>query len=473
MQNYTVIIAHPYYDRDEFAKEISKIMGCPIVDTIKVIQERAKYQDDLGQFVNDHQGKTILGLIAEDIIADTIKWRRGGSFVTTGIPSFPERAGYLSKIFEGCKVCLIHLCGISKEKLFEKKNDLEQEEFDDLYEYYEKMIASVRQLYGDKVIDIDVTQDVDLKEILNFEQLPPYIPLPHEKERIEEFGNNCIPSSAIEGATVIQSCLRLAESQQKLFPGTHPVHVTREMLETNLKKFPYLVSKKVDGTRYLMVIDGHTIWFLNRRFDVWKGPSSIYLKKFSQSLIDVEVRKQVVTVIDVISINKQSVRGMPLFRRLGMARGLVAAMEGSPLKIRMQHYYEMNELSKIVSEYKEAPQFDGLIFTPKKTSYRLGRNNNLLKWKPAGTNTGDFIYDSGLKKIFCQGMNNYVCCGEVTGVPDEIQNGTIIECNINIENMKWIYYRERKDKENPNTESVIENIVQSARDSIGISELCG
>lgn len=306
----------------------------------------------------------------------------------------------------------------------------------------------------------------------------------------KDFGNLCILCSADADAdadAVLKRCLALAESEWKAFPGTHPVHITRRQQRRDRD---YYVSLKMDGTRFMMIIDRQgRMWFIDRKLSIWKGPGNReLLARFSDSLLDVEVVSPgFVTVIDVIAFQGRCIRGFPLLRRLDSVLPLCRTLSSSapapaPIRLNIQSYYKTwTDMRKVLDLLKidGFRKYDGLVFTPATGGYRLGRNSELLKWKPAGQNTVDFLYvaRSSSGTVFAQDKDNakkLIPYGRVFGVPLTVKSHSIIEClPVGSNSSRWKFYKHRHDRSSPNADWVVDNVMESHRENITEDDLVG
>jgi hypothetical protein len=300
-------------------------------------------------------------------------------------------------------------------------------------------------------------------------------------------------ADAIETAIVIQSCLRLADSKKlsKQFPGTHPVNLTLENIDS-LQKYPYLVSLKLDGIRYLLYYSNlfRSMYVMDRKLKVWnlspKRHSTPHSEK--ESLIDCEILAEEgrIVIIDVININGRNVRGQNLVQRLTQLMNVPFLNNQT---IEFQHYYPMSELPNVCNINMTTGKFDGLVFTPAKTSYRLGRNKTLLKWKPPNKNTADFIIrctaHPNIYGIYSQktvpssqgegreiqhdalNLEGYIECPSNL----RLSNNVIAECSYDIHSKAWKVEKTRTDKENANPDWVVQNIVTSIMQNITLETL--
>jgi len=64
-----------------------------------------------------------------------------------------------------------------------------------------------------------------------------------------------------------------------------------------------------------------------------------------------------------------------------------------PFSVRKKEFWDVADTYKLTEEkFKKmlAHEPDGLIFQPSRTPYKCGRDDTVLKWKPASMNSVDF-----------------------------------------------------------------------------------
>lgn len=463
MARYILVFGPPGSDVSRVADDTSKTLGgLPIVKPFDLLLQRQQLEDDVAEYIHRSVDPERLVPICSELLAAEIGILEGGAVVIDPLATFLDP---LAAFPEGAAVCAV-----------DASNDAADDDAD-CQSWFPTTLQAREGAYADRLVQlmargITVYQslpDAPPKHAWTATDDPPTAPRRENKD----FGDSCIEASAIETADVTQKCLRLCESHITLFPGTHPVHVTRTSLVQSLKRFPYLISKKIDGTRYMMIVAGQRLWFMNRRLDVWKGPCADRLGEFDMSVFDVEALHGTVTIIDAINSCGNCIRSWTLPDRTNTATNLlrVTGQKVGTLNLQAQTYHDVKDLSKVASNSINDNSCDGLVFTPKRTSYRLGRNNNLIKWKPAEKNTVDFSFGEDGKVYCIGGGGDLMCYGNVVDVPKDVRAGDVIECLADFDRELWVFDRVRRDKTNPNAQWIVDNIIQSIKDDITTDEL--
>merc|ERR1712127_380108 len=153
-----------------------------------------------------------------------------------------------------------------------------------------------------------------------------------------------------------------------------------------------------------------------------------------------------------------------------------------PFSIRKKEFWDVSETHKLMSPdfaSQLAHEPDGLIFQPsaKGQAYKAGRDDEVLKWKPANMNSVDFrlqvVKEEGLGLLpktvgqLFVGPNR-----EISGpfssmkVNRELKelHGKIIECKW--EDNQWVFMRERTDKSHPNGYNTALGVIESIRNPV-------
>lgn len=91
------------------------------------------------------------------------------------------------------------------------------------------------------------------------------------------------------------------------FPGTHPVHLTRDKLESLQRD--YVCSPKIDGVRYMAYLFDGRVWLIDRKLCVQPLEQRVP-SPFEDSLLDVELIDNQVHVLDVLFVSRSWVRAL-------------------------------------------------------------------------------------------------------------------------------------------------------------------
>ena len=150
-----------------------------------------------------------------------------------------------------------------------------------------------------------------------------------------------------------------------------------------------------------------------------------------------------------------------------------------PFSIRKKQFWDVSEaaLVKLLGdEFKAqlAHEPDGLIFQPSRDPYKAGREDSVLKWKPANMNSVDFklkiVKESGLGmlprtvgQLYVGGMDRPFSEMKVKGEVKNMNN-KIIECKF--ENNQWVFMRERTDKSFPNGYNTAIGVCNSIKEPV-------
>lgn len=285
------------------------------------------------------------------------------------------------------------------------------------------------------------------------------------------------------------------------FPGCQPVSMDRQNLNF-LQEKPYKVSWKADGTRYMMLIDGEDeVYFADRDNCVYKvtGLSFLHRKEkrpIKDTVLDGEMVIDVVNeqkyprflIYDIIRYEGAEVGKCDFGTRLTCIEKEIVGARNTyitqgvidktkePFSIRKKEFWDVSEAGKIMGQEfqsKLAHEPDGLIFQPGRDPYKAGRDDTVLKWKPASMNSVDFklkvVKESGLGmlprtvgKLFVGGLDAPFSEMKVKGLKE--YDGKIIECKW--ANNQWVFMRERTDKSFPNGYKTAQGVINSIREPV-------
>jgi len=296
---------------------------------------------------------------------------------------------------------------------------------------------------------------------------------------------------------------RMCEWKSKGFPGAQPVSMGKINLHF-LKEKPYKVSWKADGTRYMMLIDGKDrIYFCDRDNAIFKVKGLTFLhrkdknKHISDTLVDGEMVIDVVQgksyprflIYDVIQFEGQEVgktafsirltcieKELIMSRHAYITQGVIDKTK-EPFSVRKKEFWDVSDAHKLLSDkFTEnlAHEPDGLIFQPSREPYKPGRDDEVLKWKPADMNSVDFklvvkkeeglgLLPKTVGFLFVGSYDPPFAQMKITKQLKELNN-KIIECKW--EDNQWIFMRERTDKSFPNGYNTAIGVINSIKDPI-------
>lgn len=326
------------------------------------------------------------------------------------------------------------------------------------------------------------------------------------------------------------------------FAGAQPVSFSRRHLK-ELEKQDYYVCEKSDGMRYLLYLTddgyGNEVYYLiNRKNQFWFIPHNGFhcprpgdhRSWHTKTIIDGELvidrlpngeKSAKYLVFDCLVLDGSSLMNRTLDKRLGYFKERVfipyrKLLDAYPEEIQYQFF--VMELKFMQFSYAIEMMFkqvlpslphgnDGLIFTCRKSEYKFGTDNNILKWKPESENSIDFrlrlqfpviqpddidrangitepYYDYDALPI----CNLHVYAGDSQDDPwfatlsiepaewealkslQEPLNDRIIECFMDNQK-KWRYMRFRDDKLNANHITTVHSVIESIRDAVTEQDL--
>lgn len=330
------------------------------------------------------------------------------------------------------------------------------------------------------------------------------------------------------------------------FPGAQPVSFSSRHLQ-QLQKADYYVCEKTDGIRCLMYYargdpdsDTPEIHYLIDRKNEYRYVPGLHFPlpdddTFQSFHVDTLVDGELVNdtyddgttqlkylVFDCMVLDGQSLMHRTLDKRLAYFKEKVL----KPYRAMYEKFPQEKQHRKFVVEDKST-QFsygiemmfreiiprvkrlhgnDGLIFTCRSTPYKIGTDENILKWKPPSENTIDFrmrlefpliepdsedeadgivepYSDYDAMPIFhlfvLHNAGEYRVFSEMFVTPSEWEDlktlqvpldDTIVECYQDMES-RWRFMRLRTDKSDANHISTVEKVLESIQDHVTEEDL--
>ncbi|OWR45610.1 putative mRNA capping enzyme [Danaus plexippus plexippus] len=282
------------------------------------------------------------------------------------------------------------------------------------------------------------------------------------------------------------------------FPGAQPVSMTRKNIE-NLQKYPYQVSWKADGVRYMMlIVDDDEVYMIDRdncifKVDNLKFPHNTKPRHLRKTLLDGEMvidkvdgrEKPRYLIYDIIRFEDTNVGREHFYpvrlhcieveivnpRNRAIVSGHIRK-ELEPFSVIIKRFWDVRMAhslleDKFIRTLHHEP--DGLIFQPSEMPYSGGPCEFILKWKPSDQNSIDFKLvlekETGLGLVSETKGNLYVGGSNVpfgwTAYNKKIKhlNNKIIECKL--VNRCWVFMRERTDKSFPNSYTTAKAVMES------------
>ena len=314
-----------------------------------------------------------------------------------------------------------------------------------------------------------------------------------------------------------QEAIKLCGWGKETFPGSQPVSLTRRNL-VQIARTPYVVCEKSDGERFMLLHFKGASYVFDRRFNFHKITlSSVFGSSDTTTLLDGELVEDEVKgvrylVYDAVTIDGQSVRELPLLRRLeGVLKKVLSVKESKSdtFPVFVKDFFDVKHSSFVVNLSRRLPHYsDGLIFTPARDPYLPGTCHKLLKWKPKELNTIDFVLE------LVMGITTAQFHGKLLSAEAGVQtfkgvwlaregpmwqwlcdnthraNGRVVECgwdpNIHtfvptskVEYVEegywtdggWVLHRIREDRSTPNDVNVVEKVKASIADGLSLDDV--
>ena len=295
------------------------------------------------------------------------------------------------------------------------------------------------------------------------------------------------------------------------FPGSQPVSLSRDNMSL-LKREPYSVTWKADGTRYMVLLMRDGVYLIDRKFTVRRVQMRFPLphKKFGTAVhhgtlmdgemvvdTDPKTQKQMRRFLayDLMAVNGERVSQRPFLERLNIVREFVVeprkaflaqtgpsgayAANKEPFSVRTKEFHPLQFARSSIEKFIPAlsHESDGLIFQPSNAPYVPQTYESLLKWKFPELNSVDFLLrvarGSGLLFVGDKG-GQYVRLEDdfvTRSEPLESLDGKIVECSWDWNEKKWVFMRTRADKDTPNFITVYRKTWKSIQDNITADDI--
>eukprot|EP01060_Flectonema_neradi_P036675 TRINITY_DN7130_c0_g1_i1.p1 TRINITY_DN7130_c0_g1~~TRINITY_DN7130_c0_g1_i1.p1 ORF type:complete len:906 (+),score=132.48 TRINITY_DN7130_c0_g1_i1:48-2720(+) len=235
------------------------------------------------------------------------------------------------------------------------------------------------------------------------------------------------------------------------------------------------VSRKVDGTRYLLFIEDDYFVLLRHCHVAYKMQLAASTKKykskdsfivFDGELVQTKSGDSWFIIFDLLAEAGGIRVARKLEERIKLCQAYYAAESpsifsastgGRGVSICVKKYFDLSSILELIKEPAGSQPYltDGLIFTPLRY-YCIGSDGNLIKWKPPNLLTADFKLVG--TSLYCLRSNPYalVYMDVITGMTNEqisMYQNRIIECKVSSAG-DWSFVRIRNDKDHPNLEDV-------------------
>lgn len=266
------------------------------------------------------------------------------------------------------------------------------------------------------------------------------------------------------------------------FPGPQPVSIERRHFRL-LKKQPYMVCEKTDGTRYMLACfvasDGNKVCAITDR-----AFKAFYLSLTipRQTILDgelVETRdgKTLYMVYDAVQIGGRDMRREPLTERLDQAvkvvRGIIKSAKNT-VEVRVKQMLPLEAIASLPALDSFPYETDGIVFTPVLEPVRIGTHETMFKWKPRDRITIDFCLQNW------HAVNGWDLCVQDRGeyyaeaslypasTLKEAAEGAIVECGYG--NKGWFPVKLRTDKTYPNNRRTYARTIVNIKENIQLDE---
>ena len=255
------------------------------------------------------------------------------------------------------------------------------------------------------------------------------------------------------------------------FPGPQPVSIERRHFSM-LKRQPYVVCEKTDGTRYMLVSwtfeERRVCVLVDRAFQT--RPVAMAVPRdtvLDGELVQARDGKWLYMIYDAVMVKGQNVASAPLTERLAAAAKLIKGVLRSTkdaFEMRVKEMVPLESIRDLKPLDKFPYETDGIVLTPVNEPVRTGTHETLFKWKPHDRITIDFLVYG--KYLCVQDKGQIYPEAEITH--QEVSDGTIVECGYGPNG--WYPVKVRTDKKHPNNRRTYMRTIVNLRENILLKE---
>jgi len=279
----------------------------------------------------------------------------------------------------------------------------------------------------------------------------------------------------------------LGLTDETRFPGM--LANTYTMENANLvAEQEYAYSMKWDGERSLFCIrSASDAFFLHRSMSVSVVDHFELPERTRLTILDGEWLRGVFIIFDALMVGRSSVIMFNLADRMRKAAPVVRALtqlkcffQGNRVKFKVQWYVCAQEL-EVLMEKSDVNDVDGVMLTPLRGRYMLGRANfEQLKWKSSANTTVDVKLEKVGEKVYMLAatynlgykLERIKSGGQeltVLNVPDESLQ-QVCEVAYARDLSEWYYVKVRSDKIRPNSSRTVYALLAYLRQPISQDE---
>lgn len=291
---------------------------------------------------------------------------------------------------------------------------------------------------------------------------------------------------------LISSMCSLVKKNIPMFPGPNPCSMDRADIDGYLKKKPYFLTRKTDGVRVLLFItrlrDMNIACFVNRKLTVALAGiiQHIPTAMFQGSIIDGElVMNQTSGKLTFLAFDGYAVSGVSLLqsphsRRLAALHAAFRHYKTSPedtcvLAIKKFYRFPSEYQALVAAASNEEFRTDGYIFQPDEPP-KFGRCASLLKLKPEGHHTVDFVCldEAGQLGVYDPKARKNVAVAMLADPPPNCAVSKILECSpvhVSHGEMRWRCVKLRDDKNQANDRQTYVATLRNIDEKLTLEEI--
>lgn len=292
------------------------------------------------------------------------------------------------------------------------------------------------------------------------------------------------------------------------FPGMHPVSISSSNIHV-LRQPSYSVTFKTDGIRAILTVlpNDDSVYITTRTMEVYKLRGVTRQKLFGKRCMRTQsyqldgemmcyrVGSHVAFIYiphDTLTFCGQCVEALTFKNRHACLESLVSTdvvdlnrdlLIQSDFIICKKPFMNLSYLLTFQQQCESAVPSDGFIFQNWNSEYVRGTCDSILKWKPYDFNSVDF-------RLHIQPLPNQLCrlsysCSDGSVVYQGLAkfsddkkrqkimslHNNVVECVL-MGDGSWKVKRVRRDKNDANSRSTYQKVLESIEDRIELQQLC-
>ena len=294
-------------------------------------------------------------------------------------------------------------------------------------------------------------------------------------------------ADARDAMELIRQLWELPRAPRGAVPAPNPVSLLRANMR-DLRREEYMVSAKLDGTRYLLLLGENETTGEPYSFLVDRAATVLRVRVdvddpalYQGTLVDGELMPACRTFVafDVVACGGLDCKPLDYAARLAQLRALLPRLrvrEEGAGGLAVKPCAPLRQAARVAAQ-SPWPQ-DGLIFMPVRQPVRHGMHRGMFKWKPHHTIDFELVVTDGGPDLRYAGKHGPRLIATLDlalrAAPAAAllrRAPCIVECSVCLDTRRVQILAARPDKSTPNFERTVRLTLQNMRENITHDEL--